>query len=256
MKPVRAVAALRELRSQPLWQLLAADKGVVTIALLHHLLLDGDKVLPASVLYERLGRALDELRASGEDLPQTAQGYAADWLGKGWLTRRLAAGAHEEDFEISAEAAAAVRYVTSLLKRRTLATESRLALVQQQVLELAEKTDTNPATRVAALLAERERLDRRSKRCGDAGQTFAAFWRLLTDPEQSEALREALEAVVSRPFAKRLESRERKFTGAGACSVGASARGRFAIRYEGGVTRRMLESTLRHSMDPCRHAAI
>lgn len=283
MKPVRAVAALRELRSQPLWQLLAADKGVVTIALLHHLLLDGDKVLPASVLYERLGRALDELRASGEDLPQTAQGYAADWLGKGWLTRRLAAGAHEEDFEISAEAAAAVRYVTSLLKRRTLATESRLALVQQQVLELAEKTDTNPATRVAALLAERERLDREIEAVrggavkalsehralerareiialtdelaadfrrvkddfdqlnrglrqslvehegsrgevlealfagvdvigqSDAGQTFAAFWRLLTDPEQSEALREALEAVVSRPFAKRLESRERKF---------------------------------------------
>jgi hypothetical protein len=119
MKPVRAVAALRELRSQPLWQLLAADKGVITIALLDHLLLAGEKVLPASVLYERLGRALDELRASGEDLPQTAQGYASDWLSKGWLTRRLAAGAHEEDFEISAEAAAAVRYVTSLLKRRT-----------------------------------------------------------------------------------------------------------------------------------------
>jgi hypothetical protein len=226
---------------------------------------------------------LDELRASGEDLPQTAQAYASDWLSKGWLTRRLAAGAHEEQFEISAEAAAAVRYVTSRLARRALATESRLALVQQQVLDLAEQTDTNPETRVAALTAERDRIDREIEAVrggkvralsdhralerareiialtdeltgdfrrvrddfdqlnrglrqslmehegsrgevlealfqgvdvigqSDAGQTFAAFWRLLTDPEQSEALREALEAVVSRPFAKRLEARERKF---------------------------------------------
>ncbi len=283
MKPLRAVNALRELRRQPLWHLLAADKGVVAIALLQHLLMDSDKVLTASVLYERLGRGLDELRGTGEDLPQTAQAYVADWLDKGWLTRRLAPGAYEEDLELSTEAAAAIRFVTSLLKRRTLATESRLALVQQQVLKLAEETDTNPETRVAALLGERERIDREIEAVrggvvtalpeqralerarevialtdelaadfrrvrddfdqlnrglrqslmehegsrgevlealfagvdvigqSDAGKTFAAFWRLLTDPEQSEALREALEMVVSRPFAKRLEARERKF---------------------------------------------
>ena len=44
-----------------------------------------------------------------------------------------------------------------------------------------------------------------------AGQTFSAFWRLLTDPEQSEALRDALEALIRRPFAGQLESRERRF---------------------------------------------
>jgi hypothetical protein len=283
MKPLRSVAALRELREQPVWRLLGADKGSSTIALLHHLLLQGDKVLPASVLYERLGRTLEELRAAGEDLPQPAQAYAAHWLAEGWLTRRLAAGAHEEDFELSADAATAIRFITSLLKRRTLATESRLALVQRQVLKLAEETDSNPATRIEALLAERARIDRELEAVrggvfetlsehralerareiialtdelaadfrrvrddfdqlnrglrqslmeheggrgevlealfagvdviaqSDSGKTFAAFWRLLTDPEQSEALREALEAVVSRPFAQRLEGRERKF---------------------------------------------
>jgi hypothetical protein len=45
----------------------------------------------------------------------------------------------------------------------------------------------------------------------EAGRTFAAFWRLLTDPEQSAALREALEVLVRRSFAKRLDARERKF---------------------------------------------
>src|SRR5262245_44509851 len=148
MNPLRAVTALRELRSQPLWRLLAADKSVVTIAILKHVLLTADKVLPASVLYERVGRSLEELRAAGEDVPRSAQAYVADWLALGWLSRRLAAGAHEEDFELSAEATAAVRFVTSLLSRRTLATESRLSMVQRLVLELAEKTDADPETRV------------------------------------------------------------------------------------------------------------
>lgn len=283
MTPLRAVAGLRELRGQPLWRLLAADKAVLSIALLQHVLLTTDKVLPSSILYERLGRAIDELRAAGEDLPQTAQAYVADWLAQGWLVRRLAAGAHEEELELGAEATAAVRFVTSLLTRRTLATESRLAMVQRLVLELAEKTDQDPETRVEALLAERDRLDREIEAVrggvvralpeeralerardvialtdelaadfrrvrddfdqlnrglrqslvehegsrgevlealfagvdvigqSEAGRTFAAFWRLLTDPEQSAALREALDVVVSRPFAKRLEARERKF---------------------------------------------
>jgi uncharacterized protein DUF3375 len=283
MNPLRAVAALRELRGQPLWRLLAADKSVVVIALLQHVLLTTDKVLSASILYERLGRSLEELRGAGEDVPQSAQAYVADWLAQGWLLRRLAPGADEEELELSAEATAAVRFVTSLLKRRTLATESRLALVQRLVLELAEKTDENPETRVEALLAERDRLDREIEAVrggvahalpeeralerarevialtdelaadfrrvradfdqlnrglrqslvehegsrgevlealfagvdvigqSEAGRTFAAFWRLLTDPEQSAALREALELLVRRPFAQRLDARERKF---------------------------------------------
>jgi uncharacterized protein DUF3375 len=283
MNPLRAVAALRELRGQPLWRLLAADKSVVTIAVLQQTLLTTDKVLPASILYERVGRSLEELRAAGEELPQTAQAYVADWLGQGWLIRSLAAGEHEETFELSAEATAAVRFATSLMKRRTLATESRLALVQRLVLELAEKSDSNPETRIEALLAERERLDREIEAVrggvvralpddralerarevialtdelaadfrrvrddfdqlnrglrqslvehegsrgevlealfagvdvigqSESGRTFAAFWRLLTDPDQSETLREALEVLVRRPFAKALEARERKF---------------------------------------------
>ena len=45
----------------------------------------------------------------------------------------------------------------------------------------------------------------------DAGKTFTAFWRLLTNPLQSAALFEALEAVVARPFARQLSMRERRF---------------------------------------------
>jgi hypothetical protein len=45
----------------------------------------------------------------------------------------------------------------------------------------------------------------------DAGRTFAAFWRLLTDPEQSSTLEGSLSDVMSRPFSRSLQPRERRF---------------------------------------------
>ncbi len=45
----------------------------------------------------------------------------------------------------------------------------------------------------------------------DAGKTFRAFWRLLTDPEQTLAFETALDQVLSREFARSLDRRERRF---------------------------------------------
>lgn len=45
----------------------------------------------------------------------------------------------------------------------------------------------------------------------DAGRTFAAFWRLLTDPEQSATLEQALDQLLSRPFVAQLDGQERRF---------------------------------------------
>mgnify|MGYP006201885513 CR=1 FL=1 len=81
-------------------------------------------VLPVDTfLTERIARELDALRESGEDLPQTAQAYVADWLRQGWLVRRLPDGASEETYELSADAVAALRYIGSLLAPKTWATE-------------------------------------------------------------------------------------------------------------------------------------
>jgi len=64
----------------------------------------------------------------------------------------LSCGCVEEVFEMTAEAAAALRFIDGLIKPRTTATESRLASVMQQVIRLAEETDTNPKTRMASLV--------------------------------------------------------------------------------------------------------
>lgn len=79
--------------------------------------------------------------------------------GEGWLSRRFPPGASEEEFELTAEAASALRFVNSIIKPRVTATESRLSNVIQQLARLAEDTDANPKTRMAALVADRNRID-------------------------------------------------------------------------------------------------
>lgn len=283
MKADKYIAAYRQLREQSAWKLLASRHGPVVIGLLQANLFDTEHRVAASVFHERIARDLEELRARGEDLPQPAQAYVAEWLREGYLERRFPAGAAEEEYELSAAAAGALRFVTGLADPHSAATESRLAVVIQQLVKLSEETDTNPETRIARLLAERENLDRQIERIrggrvesltaaqglerireiaaladglaadfrrvrddferlnrelreclmsdeasrgevlerlfagvdviadSEAGRTFSAFWRLLTDPRQSAALDDALEQVMSRGFADQLEPKERRF---------------------------------------------
>lgn len=223
------------------------------------------------------------MRSNGEDFPQTAQAYIAGWLRDGYLERRFPGGAQEEIYELSSSAVGAIRFVAGLVEPKPSATESRLAVVIQQLIRLAQESDADPAHKVAALRAEREKIDREIDEIeqgrfkplpddralerireiiklsddltgdfrdvrdrfdqlnrdlrerivdtdgsrglvleslfsgvdliaeSDPGRTFSAFWRLLTDPEQSAALDSSLDQVLERPFAAKLESNERRF---------------------------------------------
>lgn len=139
------IATLQRLRQSPAWRLLAAVNAAQIIGLLQTLLLDGERRLPASVLHERLARELDELRGAGQGLPQTAQAYAADWVAAGWLERSLPDGASEERYELTTAAIAAIRIAIGLDEGRSKATESRLALVIEQLVRLAEDSETDSA---------------------------------------------------------------------------------------------------------------
>ncbi len=160
MKLNQAVATYRRLRDEPLWRLLAADSAPMVIALLQHNLMEGNQKLPASILFERLENDLEQLRSRGDVLPQTAQGYVADWLAKGWLIRRFPAGAAEEEYELSAPAAKAIHLIGGVVEPRTAVTGSRLSTVIQHLVRLIEETDTDPQSRMASLMAERKRIDR------------------------------------------------------------------------------------------------
>jgi len=142
--------------------LLASNDAVTTLALLHELFLVSPetRLLPQSLLLERLGVSMDELAARGYELTQTPQGYVNYWRLKGWLSRTLQPGASEEEYSLTAEAASAIRLMLTQLKPRSYATESRLASVMHQVVSLAEATNTNPTTRLAALQAEKARIEK------------------------------------------------------------------------------------------------
>lgn len=283
MKTAHQVASNERLRNEPAWRLLAADNAPVIVALLRNHLFDKERRLPSSIVHERINRDLELLRASGRDLPQSAQAYLSQWLAAGFLERSYEPGASEEVYELSAGAIRAIRFAEGLTQKRTAATESRLSLVIQQLAQLAERTETDPEARIQSLLRERERIeaeidavhggrleplpaDRALEQAREiialaddlandfrrvrdefqqlnrglrerivesdgargqvledlfagvdviadteAGRTFRAFWRLLTDPEQGLEFEEALDQLLSRAFVQALSRQERKF---------------------------------------------
>ena len=282
MKANKAIAAYKRLRKQSLWQLLASDNGHIVIGLLQSHLYDDERKLPASILHERIGRELEELRGQGENLPQTAQGYIAGWLSAGYIERRFPVGATEEEYELSSSTVEVIRFISAIEKPHSAATESRLALVIQALLKLVKDTDTDKAQRISRLEQEKERItkeieniekgqmrvlsaesaleqareiisladeltgdfrrvrdqfDQLNRRLreqlmdedgnrgevlsslfagmdliadSEAGRTFQAFWRLLTDPEQSATLDETLENVMTREFINQLDLKDRR----------------------------------------------
>jgi len=160
MKANKTIATYNRLREKPLWRLLAAGNGPVIVAIFQTYLLQGEQSMPASLFYDYVERELETLRAQGQDFPQSARAYVTIWLSEGWLVRRLPTGASEEIYELSVAAEQAIHFVMGLDEPRTVATESRLTGVISHLVRLAEETDTDPKTRIEALLNEREKIDR------------------------------------------------------------------------------------------------
>lgn len=160
MKAVKTIATYQRLRAQPLWRLLAANNAPVILGLLQTHLYDSQRHLPASVLFERISRELEELRAQGQDFPQTAQAYLSGWLAEGYLVRRFPAGAAEEEYELSTASVEAIRFLSGQVQPHSAATESRLALVIQALVRLAEDTDKDKFRRIDYLMTEQARLDK------------------------------------------------------------------------------------------------
>ena len=257
MKADKNIATYRRMRNQPLWRLLASGNGPTVIGLLQSHLYEKDRSLPASILFERLTRDLEELRAQGDDFPQTAQAYVANWLSDGYLERRFPPGSTEEEYELSTATVEAIRLLAAIVEPHSAATD-RLVAEQARIdkeIQAIEKGQMRVLPRDTALERTREIISLTNDLTGDfrrvrdqfeqlnrdlrerimdsdgnrgevldslfagidliteseAGRTFSAFWRLLTDPEQAAMLEESLDGVMSREFVSELDMRERRF---------------------------------------------
>lgn len=142
------------------WALLRSDNAPAVLALLGRHFDHGTRRLPAPELFALLDADLQELRESGLDLPRTGQGYCADWVRAGFLLRRSSDAAREETLEPTEGAFAAMGFVAGLGSQVSSVTESRLTTLSGQLQALARDSDPRSETRLAALYAERDALDR------------------------------------------------------------------------------------------------
>ncbi len=138
--------------------MLRARNADTAVAILGNHLAGEERRLVAPVLFEEVDADLEELRAEGFDLPQTAQAYCTEWRNQQILIRRSAEESREETFELSPGALTAIRFVTDLAEPRQSVTESRLATIQDRLRELARDTDPDAASRLQALYTERDRI--------------------------------------------------------------------------------------------------
>ncbi|QNG18990.1 DUF3375 domain-containing protein [Rhodococcus triatomae] len=142
------------------WALLRADNAHAILALLTRHFGQEIRRRPAPELFELLDDDLQELRESGFHLPRTGQGYCTDWVRAGFLQRRADGAAREETLEPTDGAYAAMTFVEGLTAPVSAATESRLATLSTQLQSLARDSDPRSETRMSALRAERDDIDR------------------------------------------------------------------------------------------------
>lgn len=160
MSAVTRTLALRRLREEsPVIALLRQDTMPVVAAELAEHLGGDERSLPAPLLYELIDDDLEELRRLGFDLPRSAQAYCVEWLHAGFLARHPVPGGKGETFSMTSAGHDAIRVLERLSQPLPAATDSRLSMISNEMVRLATDTDSSVASRVAALEAERDRVE-------------------------------------------------------------------------------------------------
>ena len=176
-------------RDAAAWRLLRAQNAPVAIAILDEHLGGEARRRNVAELVELVASDLEALRERIPelDLHRSARDYCEQWRRDGYLVRRPAADARTETYELSGGAMAAIRFAKSIAKPSRTATKSRLSTIIDRVGSLSLATDRDAARRRAALLAEREQIDRQIKRL-DAGE--------LDVLEPDQALEQARDIIM------------------------------------------------------------
>ena len=163
-----AYARLLELRrtrqEDSAWSLLCADNAALIMGTLGRHLAGEVRRIAAEDLIEAVEQDLDDLRSRGEELPQTARRYCADWRSNGWLIARPSSSSRGETFELSDGALRAIQIADSLTTPKSAVTESRLAAISGQLTDLSVDTDPDRSRQLATLTAQREALHQRIER--------------------------------------------------------------------------------------------
>ncbi|WGG50734.1 DUF3375 domain-containing protein [Rugamonas sp. DEMB1] len=165
----------------------------------------------ASATESRLGLVIDALARLSDDTDSDKARRVARLRAEQERIERDIAAIEQGVLHILPEAAALERTREVIKLADDLAGDFRRVRDQFEQLnrELRERIMENDGNRGQVLDSLFAGIDLITE--SDAGRTFSAFWRLLTDPEQSATLEQALDQLMSRDFVAGLESQERRF---------------------------------------------
>ncbi len=150
----RTLETLR--RAHPGWRLLAAAHAPLIVGFLYRSFVQPNvRTLGEQELVAKLSDYLYSLRErSGEDaFPKPADQYLQDWAADdhGWLRKYYVPANDEPHYDITPAAERAIRWLESLEQPEFVGTESRLLTIFALLREITEKTQLDPAARIAEL---------------------------------------------------------------------------------------------------------
>ncbi|MEG2459369.1 MAG: DUF3375 domain-containing protein [Raoultibacter sp.] len=158
---ISTAIALQNLKNDDIaWKLLRAKRAPMVIAILDAHFTGNVARIPVPEFINLVENDLEELQfRTSIEVSKSAQAYCEKWRAAGYLIRRPMAQSRQETYELSGGALVAISYAKRLMQPHRTATQSRLAIIIDQISNLALATDDNEEHRREALLEERSRID-------------------------------------------------------------------------------------------------
>ncbi|MHA7154741.1 DUF3375 domain-containing protein [Arthrobacter sp. TMN-50] len=154
------------------WSLLRAQNAPLAIAFFITAFTGpNQRNLGRQQLIDTLDDVLFSLRDSfGEDsYPRSAGEYLDDWAApeRAWLRKYYVTGQDEPRYDLTPAAESAIRWVESLQSRDFVATQSRLTSIFAVLKQLVQRSETDPAERLAELQRQQDDIDAEMQRIRD-----------------------------------------------------------------------------------------
>ncbi len=151
-------------RNHPAWRLLRSDHAALAASFLNRVFITpNERVLAQSDLAEALEDELYALREHSEAgaFPRDALAYLNDWASpeKGWLRKFYRQDSDEPQFDLTPATEKAIAWLSSLMERSFVGTESRLLTLFELLRQMSEGTETDPQVRIEELRKRRDALD-------------------------------------------------------------------------------------------------
>jgi flagellar motility protein MotE (MotC chaperone) len=151
-------------QNHPAWRLLCSPQAPLVASFFDRVFIAPNiRVMSQADLVEALEDELFGLQESygPEKYPKAASAYLNDWAdnSKGWLRKYYPPGSDEPHFDLTPTAEKAIAWLTGLIERGFVGTESRLLTLFELLRQMSEGSEHDPETRIAELTRRRDQID-------------------------------------------------------------------------------------------------